>query len=155
MRKDNTLRLLKFGGGGVSAEGVNFSVQGLRYPESFRNCTYDLPHGGLPVLDIRDAIETPEGYAWVFRGPMCDPSLPDGVIDTFDEEHDWFTKALASAIPEFGGILEHHTYTVGQPARALDRVSINQYLQGWRDHGARVGILQIIDNEPHITWETT
>lgn len=94
---------------------------------------------GTPVIDKRAAIETPEGYAWVFRGPMVNVDLPDGGFDECPQP----SAIMAGAMAEnsYGGMLAVH---LGQKARgvergSLDHVSTREYVEGWKAVGARIG----------------
>ena len=78
-------KLVCFGRGGDSVEyGGGCHGSGYGTPEK--------PHAaapgpnliipdGTPVVDKRDAVETEEGYKWVFNGPMCNPDLQDDECD--------------------------------------------------------------------------
>ena len=65
---------------------------------------------GTPAIDVRAAVETDDGYRWVFKGPMVDVDLPDGGCSGY-------SKAPG----------------------AMDYVSTREYVEGWRQHGARIG----------------
>ena len=98
---------------------------------------------GTPVVDVRAAVETDEGYRWVFKGPMCNPDIPDGEVD----ECPMPSAVMAGAMGEQGGpyavLLAQHVVSKSKKQRSgLDSVSIAEYLAGWKEHGARIGEYQ-------------
>lgn len=99
---------------------------------------------GIPWLDIREAVETPEGRRWVFTGPLCDPKLADGQVD--DLEVQGLTCAgLISGGGEFAALLTMqaaHKATDRKKPGPLDSVSVAEYVRGWIAHGARGGIIR-------------
>lgn len=96
---------------------------------------------GTPVIDKLPAIETEAGYAWVFKGPMVDVDLVDGDCDECPQPSALFATAVAENA--YGGLLAVHA--VGRLAGkrgALDSVSLREYIEGWREHGGRIGEYQ-------------
>lgn len=115
---------------------------------------YNVAADGIPVIDKRAAVETLEGGAWVFRGPMVDVSLKDGDVDASPMPSEIMAGALAETA--FGGLLAEHVEARVQqkPRSGLDSVSIAEYVQGWREHGARIGrAFRNADGTGTIIWE--
>jgi hypothetical protein len=83
--KADIAKLVTFGRGGDTVYfGAGCTSSGYGSP--------DRPHAaesrdglifpdGCPVIDKRAAVDTPEGYHYVFSGPMVNVDLPDGHID--------------------------------------------------------------------------
>lgn len=93
---------------------------------------------GTPVIDKRAAIETEEGFRWVFNGPMVNVDLPDDEVDECPIPSPIFAQAVAGNA--FGGLLVQHLAARSRKVRSgLDRVSIREYVEGWQEHGARIG----------------
>lgn len=115
-----------------------------------------VPADGIPCLDKREAVKTEAGYSWVFRGPMCDPDLPDGEVDACPMPDPMFAAAVADNA--YGSLLVEHVASRAQKrARSgLDSVSVAEYVQGWREHGAKVGrAFREADGSARIVWEVT
>ena len=141
--KSCTAKLVCFGNGGDSVEwGRHCSSSGYGNPDN--------PHAaapsedkvfpdGCPVIDKRPALETKEGFAWVFKGPMVDVDLKDG-----SRECPQPSELFASAVAEnaFGGLLalqaDHKLCDDSEPG-PLDYVPTSVYVEGWRQRGARIG----------------
>ena len=105
---------------------------------------------GCPVLDIREAVKTPEGFGWVYRGPMVNPRLAPGQIDRLGMPPAYMTTAMLDNM--FGTLLAiHTTQTLDNPQipGSLDTVAVDVFVAGWRAHGARVGRWEA----GHIVWE--
>jgi hypothetical protein len=110
--------------------------------------TPDNPHAakpeeipdGCPVIDKRDAVETAEGFSWVFHGPMVDVDLPTGSISECPSlKGNIMVDAMESDLGNaFGGLATLHKATKGKPG-PLDSVDIATYIEGWRAKGARIG----------------
>ena len=145
--RNNQAKLLKFGNGGhtiyfLNPPYKNCTQTGYENPETFVKPYhwwahpkdqishfwdgFDFPQTGLPVIDLRAAVETEPGYSWVFKGPMVNPDLEDGVVDRLGNE--------------------------SGPARSLDMVSVSEYVKGWQEHGARIGKAFIHDDTCIIKW---
>jgi len=166
-------KLLHFGRGGHTLHYMeqgysNCHCQGYESPESFVKAYhwwshpkdqlsyhfagYQFPVDGIPVVDVRAAVETPEGYSWVFKGPLVDVELADGECDCMPQPDPLFAGAVAGN--QFGTLLAHHVVTKATQRRgSLDGVSVSEYVSGWRDHGARVGRLYVDGNNARIEWE--
>ena len=142
-----TAKLVSFGGGGDTVEyGNGCHGSGYGTPENPHAAdpdTHDI-HDGCPVIDKRAAIETPEGYAWVFRGPMVDVDLPPASVDTCPELADSImVRAMIADGPtnEFGelAVMQMAHATESKQPGPLDSVDIATYIEGWSEHGARIG----------------
>jgi hypothetical protein len=93
---------------------------------------------GTPALDIRAAIETDKGFAWVFAGPMLDPDIPDGQASLCPTPSACMLNGLEGAFKTLA------TLQAAKPEAAaargpLDMVGVAEYVEGWKKHGARVG----------------
>lgn len=149
-----TAKLVTFGNGG---DTVYFSAyckcQGYGSPER--------PHAaqlsedciipdGTPAIDKRAAVETDDGFRWAFQGPMVNVDLPENVVDCCPMPSPVFAAAMAET-PGFGSMLaSQFVHGFGQEtAGPLDSVSIGEYVNGWRDHGARIGYYK----NGVIVWE--
>jgi len=133
--QDRKPALVKFGKGGHTVEFYPRPMKGGTYSEgSVSESGYDRPEDffapshwwthdyalvrdaaefeGVPFVDMREAVTTPEGYAWVFKGPMHSAKLKPGQRDKFVD---------------------------GSESIALDYVSIDEWCDGWRKVGAIVG----------------
>lgn len=113
---------------------------------------YHFPPDGVPVLDIRAAVDTPAGYSWVFRGPLVDVDLPDGACDALPKMDGMMGAALMQS--GFAGLLVTHAATrATAPRGSLDSVSVPEFVQGWREHGARVGRAYVRQGVFSLVWE--
>jgi len=147
-------KLISFGvAGHVIHFGHGKRLEGYETPESFfrpsRWWAHDYatredpaPWEGVAWVDKRDAIETDEGYRWVFRGPMVNVDLPPGGVHRCP---DLAGSIMAAAMIQDGGTFgalltaqEVHRATAATPG-PLDDVDVETYLAGWKAHGARVG----------------
>lgn len=139
--KHDIAKLVRFGRGGDTVYfGGGSRSEGYGSPERPHAATVRpdrLIPDGTPVVDVRAAVVTPEGFQWVFRGPMLNPDLPDGEVS---ELGDPGIMAAALAGSQYGDLLAIHV-TDKKPGTAgpLDYVGIAQYVKGWREHGARIG----------------
>lgn len=97
----------------------------------------DIPDG-TPAIDKRAAIDTEEGFRWVFRGPMVNPAIPDGETERCPDPSPVMVAGLSGA---FVGLVADHMASrhKGEPRGPLDYVSVAEYVRGWREHGARIG----------------
>lgn len=142
----NVAKLVVFGGGGDTVYiDRNTTCTGYGSPE--RPHAADPKDGaqfpdGTPALDLRQAIETTEGYRWVFRGPMVDVDLPDDGVEECPQALPIMAAAMTSdPSNEFGLLLvlqAAHKSASNEPG-PLDRVSVAAYVAGWVAHGARLG----------------
>lgn len=123
-----TVKLITFGRGGDTA---HFSLvciaQGYGTPErphATRPREGRITPVGTPVIDMRPAVGTPEGYRHAILGPMVDV--------------DQVRRVNLAKIDVF------------------DTVGIDQFIEGWRSHGARIGVVSRVDDaagELEISWE--
>lgn len=114
----------------------------------------EIPAEGIPVLDKRQAVETKAGYSWVFRGPMVNVKLQDGNISRLGEVSPIMLPAIA-AYGMIGALAENHKAAKENKAGPLDDVSVAEYVRGWVEHGARLGIFTVnADGTGHIEWST-
>jgi hypothetical protein len=112
----------------------------------------EIPAAGIPVVDVRDAVDTPAGHSWVFNGPLLDVDLPDGAVDRLPEVSSLL--ALGVAGNSFGTLLADHRRTKQTQDRgSLDTVSLSEYVAGWREHGARIGRFYVENGAGRIEWE--
>lgn len=113
----------------------------------------DIPDEGVPVLDKRAAIETNDGYRWVFKGPILDCRLPDGEISRLGEVSPIMLPAIV-AYGMVGALVENKKAAQSNHAGPLDYVSVSEYIQGWKEHGAKVGVFKLDSNgNGYITWD--
>lgn len=133
------IRLVKFGAGRDTVfDDDGSTISGYGSPERPHAAEgKDIPDG-TPVLDVRAATETPEGFAWVFRGPMVDVKLPDGSYEPCPQPSEVMLGGLEGS---FGAVAAMQVVSRAkrEPRGPLDFVSVSEYVQGWREHGARVG----------------
>jgi len=103
---------------------------------------------GAIVVDMREAVETAEGYFWAIRGPMADIGLSDETVDRCPNPSSIFANAVADN--QFGTllILQKACTGSGEPG-PLDSVSPRRYAQGWKARGARIGTIR----NNAIVWE--
>lgn len=134
-----TVKLVTFGQGGDTVHyGRGHTCSGYGSPERPHAALGEEIPDGTPVIDKRAAVGTPDGFSWVFRGPMVNVDLPDG------EREDCPTPSptLAAGL-EGGYAVMLARQTVARAASSapgpLDYVSIAEYVRGWREHGARIG----------------
>lgn len=148
-------KLVCFGRGGDQVIGSDFICSGYGSPDNPHAARSDgsttFPDGTY-AIDKRAAVETPEGFSWVFTGPMCDPDLPDDACDHCPVPSELFASAVtADPSNQYGKLLALHSAqnATGRQRGALDHVSVAEYVRGWREHGARIG--QYRDGV--IVWE--
>lgn len=135
-----TAKLVCFGNGGDSVEyGGGCRGSGYGTPERPHAAEGCVIPDGTPAIDKRAAVNTPEGLAWVFKGPMCNPDLPDDAVEACPEP----SQALVAGIAgnSYGTLMAIHGLHKAKESTPgpLDYVSIRQYVEGWREHGARIG----------------
>ena len=140
---ERTAKLVCFGRGGDSVEyGGGCHGSGYGTPENPHASAGCIIPDGTPAIDKRPAIETDEGFNWVFKGPMCNPDLVDDEV-TECPEPSW---ALAAGVSgnQYGALLtlQHAHKATQRTPGPLDYVSIRQYVEGWRQRGARIGHYQ-------------
>ena len=143
----NVAKLVHFGRGGDTvhfAKGHECSGYGSpENPHAACNHGDTVIPDGCPVVDVREAVETTEGYKWVFKGPMVNVDLADDEVDECPIPSPLFASAMVEGGGSFGGLLAIHAAQRAVKQRSgLDSVSIREYLDGWREHGARIGEYQ-------------
>ena len=149
-------KLVEFGRG---TDTVHYS-QGCRStgygsPENPHAAAADknIPDGVI-AIDKRPAIDTQEGFAWVFRGPLVDVDLSSGKVSACPDLADSIVASAVRSDPGnvHGTMADLHDavkkQTPNQPG-PLDYVDIWAYVDGWRRVGARIG--QYVGGE--IVWE--
>ncbi|XZE35344.1 hypothetical protein SH501x_000834 [Pirellulaceae bacterium SH501] len=153
IRTKYVAKLVCFGEGGDSVEwGKGCRSSGYGNPER--------PHAaepgddrefpdGTPVIDKRPAVKTPEGYAHVFRGPIVNVDLEDDEVEELPAVSGIMAGAMVEAGGEYGSLLAVHVTQPKSKPRALDFVSKKQYIEGWREVGARIGFYK----GGKIVWE--
>jgi len=146
-------KLLTFGRGGFT---VHYATVKLSESSSSKSClegydspdTFDcskienIPTDGIPVIDMRTAVKTAAGYKWVFHSPMVDVDLDDGAVDTFDLStvSPLIATGLCNAWSGHAVLMADHAVTQKTQKRgSLDSVSVAEYVDGWREHNARIG----------------
>lgn len=156
--KTYTAKLVCFGDGGDSVEyGEGCHGSGYGTP--------DRPHAakpsddkvfpdGTPAIDKRPALETEEGFSWVFNGPMVNVDLPPKTVDPCPDLTDsLMVRAMVEDRGnEFGNLAVlqiAHEKTSKQPG-PLDSVDIDTYIEGWKQRGARIGHYQ----DGQIVWDS-
>ena len=135
-------KLVEFGrGGDIVHYDENCHGSGYGDPEHPHAAKID---EGLEIpdetiaIDKRDAAETPVGFKWVFSGPMVNVDLPDGECEACPAPSNIMASAMIGN--QFGTMIAvHATSKVKQKRGSLDKVSIKEYVDGWRNHGARIG----------------
>lgn len=145
-------KLVCFANGGDSVEyGGGCSSSGYGSPERPHAAKPDqstvIPDG-TPVIDKRPALQTPEGYQWVFRGPMVNVDLKTDQVDRCPQPSELFAAAVAGNA--YGGLLamQETSRALGESRGPLDSVSIPEYVEGWRNVGARIGFYR----SGNIVW---
>ena len=144
MTEKRIAKLVEFGRGGDTVYfGKGCTCSGYGDPDRPHAAA---PHDdlvipdGTPAVDVRPAIDTDEGYKWVFKGPLVNVDLPDSDVDRCPQPDSLMACAMAGNA--FGGLLalqEVHRYNSPKTAGPLDSVSIPVFVAGWREHGARIG----------------
>jgi len=161
MLDERTVKLVSFGKGGDTAYfSRNSTCTGYGNPEnphaadftSDRKTDCIVPDG-TPVIDVREAVQTDEGFRWAIKGPLLNPDLPGDEIEECPclDDSIMVKAMLSDPGNQFGAIaatqiVHRHTSTKPGP---LDSVSIKVFVQGWKDHGARIGHYE----NKHIIWD--
>lgn len=152
---DRTAKLVTFGQGGDTVHlagekhpaetGFNVThatIEGYGSPErphAANPAECNIPDG-TPAVDLREAVKTKEGFDWVFKGPLVDVDIPEGDAKplTLQETDGPIAAALAANSATFGALLAFQA-TKGKERGPLDSVSVAEYIDGWKRHGARIG----------------
>lgn len=141
-------KLVCFGRGGDSVEyGGGCRGSGYGSPEKPHAAHPDEIPDGTPVIDKRPAVDTAEGYSWVFKGPIVNVDLPDNVVDACPQP----SAALAAGVAgnAYGSLLAMQAAHAKPTPGPLDSVSTQEYIAGWRAVGARIGHYE----KGVIVWE--
>ena len=125
-------------GGDVVYYSANCRCSGYGTPDRPHAAHPEEMPDGTPVIDKRPALETAAGYAWVFRGPMLNPDLPDDQFDPCPAPSLMFAEAMAQSSTTFAGMLALQKCATTERG-PLDQVSIAEYVAGWKERGARSG----------------
>lgn len=145
-------RLVSFGKGGFTVHYADGSLmRGYDGPESCQEVARC--KDGTVVIDKRPAVRTMAGVRWALAGPLVDVTLRPGQIDPCPNPRRTTIGTAMEADPEnpYGPLLslQAESRDAGLIPGPLDRVDIEEYVRGWRQHGARIG--QVIGGE--IRWE--
>lgn len=140
---DAPAKLVKFGQGGdvVYLSGTS-RISGYGTPErphAANPAERNIPDG-TPALDLREAVQTKEGFSWGFRGPIVDVDLPEGEAKPLQltETDGPLAAGLSHNSEVFAALIALQT-AKGKARGPLDSVSTAEYIAGWLRHGARVG----------------
>lgn len=169
MKNNRTTHLITFGRGGATAyqtENGNSThrLSGYWDPEEtftpyhwWSHPSDQMSHHvepgtaeGAIVVDMRDAVATPEGYTWAIRGPMPDISLSDDAVERCPEPSPIFANAVADN--QFGTLLtlqKAHNAAGSTEPGPLDYVSPRTFAAGWKKRGARIGTVR----KNAIVWD--
>lgn len=172
MKKEGTIKLITFGRRGhtlyiddIHPEYSNVTCSGYEDPESFVKPYhwwadapgimrthldgYDMPAEGVPVIDVRAAVDTEDGLKYALRGPIVNVRLKAGEVSECPIPSECMISGLV-AEGGYGALVASHIDSrVNKSRSPLDEVSVSEFVAGWREHGARVG--KFIDNR--IVWE--
>lgn len=106
---------------------------------------------GVVAVDLTPALETVEGFKWVFRGPMVNVDLPEGEVNRLGRVKD---SPMVNALKQgnYGNLIRMHEEQEARGERSgLDEVSLEEWVEGWRQLGARVGRYNEVGE---IDWES-
>lgn len=152
LEKRETAKLVEFGRGGDRVHfGSGHASSGYGTPDNPHAADpacYIFPDG-TPAIDKRDAVKTPEGFSWVFKGPLVDVDLPPGTVDKLNLGA---SPAPAEGQEDmFGALVALQRATADtENLGPLDTVDARTYIEGWRRHGARIGHYQ----NNVVVWDT-
>lgn len=146
MKTKETCRLLSFGHGGhaefyTKRGNTKGSLSGYDKPENWEP-RENTDYSNCIVINKIPALDTSEGYAYVFTGPMVDADLEGDEINECPKPSEILTEALQGN--DFGKLLnlnEAQRMTGNKPS-ALDGVSPEAYARGWKELGAQVGRIE-------------
>jgi hypothetical protein len=125
----DTVKLLHFGLGGSTEYATDCQISGYESPDSWKP-NPERDYSDCPVIDVRAAVKTKSGYAWVFAGPLLDLRLADGERDACPVPSPMLAAGLQGSFKALLAV---------RPLGGLDSVSRSEYIEGWRRHGARIG----------------
>ena len=92
-------------------------------------------------VDTRPAVETEEGLAWAFRGPLVNVDLAPGEVDALREVPAMMASAMAGN--SYGTLLAMQaTHNRSTGPGPLDGVDVETWVRGWKAHCARAGFIR-------------
>ena len=121
--------VVHFGLGGSTEHSLDSRLEGYASPDTWKPRA-DSDYSDCIAVNVRDAVQTPNGYAWVFAGPLLDLALSDGQRDACPAPSDFLAAGLQGDFKRLLAV---------RPLGGLDSVSRQEYIDGWRRHGARIG----------------
>ena len=133
------IKLVVFSQGGDRCHCTNQTTRaGYGTPEKPHATEGQTIPDGTPVIDNRAAVDTDAGFGWVFAGPMLDVDLPDGEVNACPMPSPEMAAGLQGS---FGTLAALHVAARAEktPTGPLDMVGVSRFVQGWREHGARIG----------------
>ena len=141
--KEEVPKLATFGRGGDTLYMTgNCTCSGYGSPErphAAEDCERHRIPEGMPAINLLPAIQTDEGFRWAIRGPMVDVNLDDGEVDECPTPSPMLAGAVADN--QYGTLLAMQEVSRHKKEKRgpLDQVSISEFIQGWREHGAIIG----------------
>jgi hypothetical protein len=142
------VKLVVFSQGGDRVLRTDGTCSGYGTPERPHAAAGEDIPDGTPAIDNRAAVETDTGFSWVFAGPMVDVNIPWGVVNKCPTPTPEMVAGMQGVFSTLTG-LQLAARQERQAAGPLDMVSVEEYVNGWRDHGARIGRYQ----DGQIEWE--
>lgn len=148
-------KLISFGRGGHTIHyasqptphgSTKSTLSGYDTPESLK-ITPDLE--GVPVVDVRAAVDTPEGFKQVLSGPMVDVDLPPDGHKPLGEQERQAAASMMGPGGLSGSFATLATLAQDRTYGGLDYVGVGIYLALWQKAGARIGRVE----GGHIVWE--
>jgi len=149
MKRDNAKLVVFNRSGHTIYLGQQRRISGYRTPDDppLPSADLDIPDD-TPALDIVRAVDTVDGFRMVIRGPMVDVDLPTGEIAYCPTPSPIMAGAMMGDNGNaFGQLLALQAVT--EKPGPLDSVCIAEYLERWREAGARIG--RYLSGK--ITWE--
>ena len=122
---------------GLGGDTVYYSAGSRSYgygtPDNPHAADKDIPDG-TPVIDITiDGVD----LRWIVKGPLVNVDLEDDAVESCPKVSSFMSDTLNK---NFNGLPKLHDEVKKDTGRGpLDMVSIKEYVQGWIEHGARVG----------------
>jgi hypothetical protein len=134
-------------GGGCHSSGYGSPEKPHAAATAGKGDDFVIPDG-CPVLDKRPALDTPEGYRFVYSGPMVNVDLAPGEVDRIGDISDSIVAQAVMAEPGngFGPLAAYSIAQTKAKAKAtynsLDHVDTATYVRLWKELGARTGHYQ-------------
>lgn len=97
---------------------------------------------GCAWVNMREAVETDQGFKMAVSGPMVNVDLADGEIDRCPQPSEMMATAMMSEPGnQFGQLLALQGVSRAKREKIgpLDSICISAYLQAWKEVGAMVG----------------